>query len=554
MDSNNVIIPTDNLEELDKDYQEWLMLPMKFKLLSNSECLNKYGCNMEELYHRIKNKILRGSETNNDIEDENNLVIESTTDNISDLFKSEDYNECLKKSNELQMSPYIVILNPGDDRGTVIAKYNSFNLLNNKQRDLSNYYSWMIWGYNVYNMYTLLMSYLDTKDIIPDVNNIVIEANSIRNYEDCIIESYDYLNKAVLEGDILSVYKFMQTSKVDSIKDFISNIVIENNLSFLYERNVSQLIFPKVVPMLTGAQMNKFGQKCSITSETDYYKTLSEAYNNYYLYPGKENSDALLELGWIPSVPVNKMSIVLAMNRQILEASNTNCYNISKISEYNTEGLESISYKDIKVKPIYFVFYNDNVAVTFPDDYKLSPSINILYQFDFGNDNTFCGFNKVTKDDLKLLGDIDIKIVSIFVNTEIYNNLFDIIRSGEKYENTNSFNSIYNVLLKSRDTADPHRMKVIYSYYIDILLKLICIDSKTKEIVDARYIDSRYKTVLMLYNGKLSEYDSIIIDNIMKVICSEVNLEKYLSDNEFELDKELITRLRPQEVIIVKSE
>ena len=93
----NIIVPTDNLEELEKDYQEWLMLPMRFKLLSNSECINKYGCNVEELYHRLKNKILRGDEISNDIEeDENNLVIESTTENIADLFKSDDYEECLK--------------------------------------------------------------------------------------------------------------------------------------------------------------------------------------------------------------------------------------------------------------------------------------------------------------------------------------------------------------------------------------------------------------------------------------------------------------------------
>ena len=235
MDRDNIIVPTDNLEELDKDYQEWLMLPMKFKLLSNSECNNKYGCNVEELYHRLKNKILRGDDINNDIEeDENNLVIESTTESITDLFKSDDYDECLKKSNELQMFPYIVIINPGDSRETVIAKYNSFTMLSNKQKDLSNYYSWMIWGYNVYNMYTLLMSYLDTKDIVPDDNNIVIETNSVRNYEECVIESYDYLNKAVLEGDILSVYKFIQTSKVDGIKDYISEAVIKNNLGFLY--------------------------------------------------------------------------------------------------------------------------------------------------------------------------------------------------------------------------------------------------------------------------------------------------------------------------------
>ena len=40
MDRDNIIVPTDNLEDLEKDYQEWLMLPMKFKLLSNSSRLS----------------------------------------------------------------------------------------------------------------------------------------------------------------------------------------------------------------------------------------------------------------------------------------------------------------------------------------------------------------------------------------------------------------------------------------------------------------------------------------------------------------------------------
>lgn len=550
MDRDNIIVPTDNLEELEKDYQEWLMLPMKFKLLSNSECNNKYGCNVEELYHRLKNKILRGDETNNDIEDEdNNLVIESTTESIVNLFKSDDYDECLKKSNELQMSPYIVIIDPGDSRETVIAKYNSFNMLSNKQRDLSNYYSCMLWGYNVYNMYTVLMSYLDTKDIVPDANNIVIETNSVRNYEECIIESYDYLNKAVLEGDILSVYKFIQTSKTDGIKDYISEAVIKNNLGFLYENKVSELVFPKVVPWLTSSQMNMYTNTCSIKPNMNYFKAMNEAYNKYLNDPSYDNACNLIHLGWNPSVPFNSETIEKALCRQIDEASNMNCYNITKISDYNGEGLETISYKDINIRPIYFVFYEDKVAITFSDDYKLSPSLNILYQFDSTVDGSFCGFKKVTREDIRYIGDIDIRIVSIFVDIKAYDILHDIIISGARYENTDKFNSIYNVLLKARNTSDPDRMKVVYSYYIDILLKLIAINPETNEIEDARYIDSRYKTIFLLYSGKYNEYSPIIIDNIMRVICNEANLSKYLSDNEFELDKELITKLTPEAVI-----
>ena len=130
---------------------------------------------------------------------------------------------------------------------------------------------------------------------------------------------------------------------------------------------------------------------------------------------------------------------------------------------------------------------------------------------------------------------------------EAYLKIFDSYI--DKYENTDKFNSVYNVLLKARNTSDPDRMKVVYSYYIDILLKLIAINPETNEIEDARYIDSRYKTIFLLYSGKYNEYSSIIIDNIMRVICNEANLSKYLSDNEFELDKELITKLTPEAVI-----
>ena len=553
MDSNNVLVPTNNLEELEKDYQEWLMLPMKFKLLSNSECENMYGCNIEELYHRLKNKILRGDETNNNIvEDDNNIVItsetsyiiESTINPIKDMLDSDKFEDNLQKSRELQKSPYIIIIDPCDDEGTMISKINSFNImLNSKQKDLSNNYSWMIWEYNVINMYTLLKAYHGTNNVVPDSCNLVYESNSVKNLEDCVKESYDYLNKAKLEGDILAITKFEQTLHSDNFKDFISEAVTYNILKFLKNDKVDKLIFPKIVPWFTGTQMNKNSQKCSIKPDINYYRELKEAYNNYINDKSENNISILLSLGWNPTVPFNEFTIHKAMERQIEEASNTNCYNISKIAEYNDESLNSISYKDLNIKPIYFVFYDENVAVAFPNNYKISPNINILYKFNFSIDGTFCGFKRVA------LGDIDIKIVSIFVNNKVYDILYNTIRSNNIYENSDKFNSIYNVLLKSRNKLDPDRMKIVYSYYIDILLKLINIDPKSQEIVDARYIDSRYKTIFMLYSGKSTQYNPVIIDNIMRVICDENNLIKYLNDNEFVLDKELIARLKPEAII-----
>ena len=44
----------------------------------------------------------------------------------------------------------------------------------------------------------------------------------------------------------------------------------------------------------------------------------------------------------------------------------------------------------------------------------------------------------------------------------------------------------------------------------------------------------------MLYQGKLSEYDPAIIDNIMRIIYNEDNLKDYLTKNELDPDDNMV--------------
>ena len=56
MDKYNIIEPTDNLDQLEADYAEWLRLPHKYRLLSNDDCQRLYQCNVYDLYIRNKDE------------------------------------------------------------------------------------------------------------------------------------------------------------------------------------------------------------------------------------------------------------------------------------------------------------------------------------------------------------------------------------------------------------------------------------------------------------------------------------------------------------------
>ena len=59
MDKFNVITPTNDLDELEKDMDSWIRLPHKLRLLSNDACMKKYNCTVNDLYHNIKERILK---------------------------------------------------------------------------------------------------------------------------------------------------------------------------------------------------------------------------------------------------------------------------------------------------------------------------------------------------------------------------------------------------------------------------------------------------------------------------------------------------------------
>ncbi len=539
MDKNYVIDITDNIDDLNRDMMDWSMLPTDFKLMSNDSCIEKYGCTVTDLYNKLKNTILNKQEFAEDREN-NNAVIESAKAFID----MPHYEELINKSNLLQHSPFVVIINPDETKESLAAKYNTFLSLDSKYRRISDYYSWDIWGYNVYNMYDIVATMID--DEKEDEPNLVF--GEVANLDSCFEGSYDFLNKADIEGDILTIAKFKQNCKSDRFNSPIFEAAFDNKLKFIKTHEASELIFPKVVPWFTAREMNDYCSQCKIDQTRYYYQQLKEASNS-----GDKNN--LLALGWNPTVPINEDSIATAMQRQLQEANNVGYYDITKLANYDPKDYNLIRVRDLVVRPIYFVFFSHpkeentiDAAVAFPKQFELSTDLGIMYGFKHSN-GIFSGFEKITREEMNPKEKIE--VVSIFVDNEAYEILYNNIINNPDAESIGGkqFNSIYSVLFNSRNMLDPDRRKITYSYYIDMLLKLICFNSETDEIVDPHFIDARLKTIFLMYKGEYGLYDQQAVSNIMRVICDDVNLEKYLKANEFELDRELINKLKTRPCI-----
>lgn len=566
MDSNNILTPTDNIEELDRDYLEWLNLPMKHKLISNSECNSKYHCDIDVLYHKMKNNILAGKSNMNLQGDKpvsdnsSNIVFEAAANNTA-LFlqntvirdtkdpKYEEYADKLAKSAEYQQSPYIVIIDPEDSRDTVISKYNTY-LLSGDNRDNSNYYSWNIWGYNVDNMYAIMMNHYDNEDKNIDSNNSNLAyTNENSNYISCIAQCYDFYNKAFIEGDILSIARFKQNYKVDSITESAANEIVGSQYRFLEENyKLPATILPAMVPWLTGSEMNRFATECTVSEDNihhKYLKTIDALQEEYYIDKDKSKFQDIINMGWNPSVKASESSLKDAIIRHLREANNMRYYDISIIKESEVSDLNATPRSSLNVVPVYFLFFlNGNIGVAFPEQYKLGTKLDPIYVLEFNPEGYL---DKVVYRNREELGNVPVKLTCVFVDRDSYNDIYNKFTNSDclSAENMDKFRSIYPILMKARNTYNPHKSKILYQYAIDILLKAILIDKEDKD----SYIASNIKTMFLIYKGLLSEYDKSISDKIMNIICDEENIEKYLTSTGIEPERDLVNKIRASATI-----
>lgn len=525
MDKYNIISMTTDINELERDMFNWCMLPYDIRMQSIDDCRRLYnGMSVTDLYHSLKQKILKNEDLMNI--DQNNIVKESVASDY------DRYDDLLAQSKALQQSPYIVILDPDiEDVEELANKYYSYCCLNDNNQQLSDTYSWKIWGRDVYSMYFALMSELsaeESEDDIDQDSNIIpqLEYSIINNIEDAIEPLYNLFNEAVYDNDIITMFRLnnnLRSDKRDS-HTVLENLII-NRKGVCKELPFDKSILPSVTPWFTPAEQPRIKQ-----FDTDKFYTLLKA---RLAEDDDKREEKCLDIGWNPAVDKYDP---YARNRQASFLNNINIINL-KSFDIGQKQVMPVVYRNLY--PIFLIFGYDKpislgelptynkIGISFPG------TISKVYCFN-GVDNTFSGIYKSSIYDFKY---IDMIVSFIDKNT------LDLLKDKLEDENTlrligkKDFNSVYSILVNTTNKQSPDNLRIIYSRYINLLCQVLNIENDKFRLNDKINLYKLYSgnpqnikqsTVQQMMNNKLNCLldNSHRKDSLTKLVgesCEELN-------------------------------
>lgn len=548
MDKYNIISLTTNIDDLKADMANWCMLPYELRMRSIDDCRRLYnGMSVIDLYNHMKEAILKGKDIMTTEPD--NLIRESVATEY------DRYDELLAQSKELQKSPYIVILDPDiKDIDELNNKYYSYYLLNDNNKQLSDTYSWKLWGRSIYSMYMTLaaeISYNEGEEEADKSNLVKVEENTFSRIEECVNPLYDFFNEAMMDHDIIYMYKYKHNMVSNSnTTDGLLESMIVKKKNICKELKFDTSILPATVPWFVA---NESFAQTSVSDKIDTDKFYSELKAELKKSDSVEKVKNVLGYGWNPVVPLNPLTMKYAQNRQ------AEFFNVADILNIkNLRIPEDIQIKmNNDIYPVFFFFgYDtpvDDIGTVLPNYTKVGVgfknTIATVYTFD-GVDNTFKGFKIESPYDYNYLD-----VVVFYMDKFTYLKLLDNIAAFnmEKYIKIN-FNSIFSVLSKTVNKLSPDNMKIVYSRYINMLLKITNIDASDKVPELKQFAEMNNKlNVFKVFSGHSRQFTRQTATNIIEklnIIANHDTLDRSVTESLGFVSEELVNRLTPVPCIV----
>ena len=483
MDKYNVIVPTNNLEELNADILKWGYMPFDLRKKSDDECIRMYGCTNKDLYEKLKADILFKNKEDDTIQESQLITKYFNYDNLDDL---------INYSHEVQQSPFIVIIDPTistiDDLN---ERMNSYLALSDKDKRLSDSYSLKIWGYNAMNLYNMVKDSIETSDAkedIDDKSNLLTEGYK----EQClysIIEEKAIEN--IFEGKLIEADLLIHNILND--KSIYANRVAckLNENSNLYNDTDSSIL-PDICPWLTADDMRR--NKLNFEAEGFTYRNLTNC-----------EDDELTKYGWTKYYKPNLESLKEAKER--FAGHNTaSIINTDIVYQYAVEPVkEGYCYDSC---PIIFVFNYDNGM----DNLLSYNKVGIMIDKDiytFNGTEYFKGFTKENLDNYN-----EIQLYIIYVSEKIYDKINSFILNGGneiRYDYTSMYNKII-MGIKNPHTLDA--IKIAIMKYVHLLASIA-------EGFTDKYIQTN--KIYKVYSGPSAAYNNDNIIKILDVLSNDTN-------------------------------
>ena len=486
MDKENVIIPTNNLDKLEQDMDQWNLLPYKFKKLSNAACLTKYNCSVYDLYTKLKANILN-KEAENEQEPDNLVVINTESaeeqgfydySKFGELMKYDNYDELVSISNALCDDPNIVIINPTDIHDFE-DKFDRYNHLIQKFKTFSNDYSIQLWGYNVPNMYRKVKADVDSaKEPSNQTPNNVI----FNPMEGCYMTLINQITTESANCISNPAYRLFKKTN-DPVEESIYN----EEVNAQKDLNVS---IPKVVPWFTIDEMNQMGIKFTHTDPNSYIKAINEAITE----------EEKLNLGWNPSLEPNEKSFKVAQNRQKIWFDK-NMINVTDIRSYKIS--------EFSKKPIYLAIEN-----------PLPDSADIENHIDRFSGNHYTKY-MIIIDDVSYITDNNgvfrrtsisnfnnFELIAVFCDDNIYEAIKNNIDEFQSINNDSG--SLYKYIFNRQSCMDRTKEKLVYAYIENQLMNIANVDKTDNKF----FIKGFYR----VFRGNISEFDVDRVKNTIHII------------------------------------
>lgn len=530
-------------KELDIDFNKWeSTLTYRQRKLANTQCDEKYGCTVPELYEKLRAQL----DSKDDL-----LVAEAfelpNNDKIVDI-SNWPVEQKIAYSNYIMKTEHDVIIIAFDDKAfhdkeeydAIDALYQKFQSeITTDRRTLSDNYSLAIWGKTVTDMYKYVVSIKET-----DQNKIhqlfresIIDKTLSQTID--IYKDSDALHKEMMKIDAFTNSESFYESSV--LEESIGKIENEDE-AFNYYKEL-----PPIVPFLTFDEYCEYNEDCNTTAHSyvfiengrDYYLTLKEL-------QAKDDEQAQLKLGWNPAIPINVDTVEKARirqaewmnerysNLQIIDISDMDVQLEDSILEANDNTILDASFM---LKPVYIVLsFANTVFGNVINKFKHSEYSHAGISFDSSLDNIYTynfqpgKINGFTKESIKDYhnakdknGDVKLMVNTIFVPHDAWAKMKETLKFYENNKDKSRYgfeNLINFVTNKAKDSANSIYM--VCSQFVDNLLKAANIDltNKSSNLVAPADFEKPKEgsKVFVLFKGWKKDYEKKEIDKKVKAL------------------------------------
>lgn len=573
MDKYNVLDIPNDIDSLEKDYNDWCLLPYDLRKHSDDACTERYGCTNDQLYSIMKARLLGYKADDSYVSESANMeeYMIQTSHILKEGFRKPenshidtipgyspngsvaDILDKIKRSKDVHEmdDEWIVIYDfvndkyPDYDLEELERMYNIYVMTNPDHKRISDNYSIEIWGNSVPNMYTYMKNKLETLDTIDkseDLTHMDKTETELNGYAQTIkSESADILQLLVRKADCYAKTPNRSIHESEVLESYGDSIKVGKKT---YRQDM-----PGVVPFLTyheylhntkSLDQKKINNVDPFSYVFNYKETAESLMDKFY----KGDKQGLLEAGWNPEVKPTFEALKYARDKQIKWFDENKNFETIDISRFEVLEESEDMAKTSKLSPVFLVLASNDPVDEIKKRLKRNSFFKQLRDFSHigvsfeSSLKTIYTFESVSKDraNKMIIEKIDdyksdqfIHVLAFFVFNDVKKTMKTSINNYLTTQDSSiySFDNVMSILTDKPKTSSVNPYVVIGSF-IDSLFKISNIYDKfgKSEIGAGLVRESTGGKLFVMYTGQADKYNSKKVDKKVDFLKKNAEFEK----------------------------